>query len=92
MRRRSQYRTLGPGALRQNPESRRVKTWKSAATATRSAAVKALTKLHAPAAAVTRDGLWTKLYVRGFSPKKAAELAEREYRSARPPDWIKRRR
>jgi hypothetical protein len=26
------------------------------------------------------------------SPAEAAELAEREYRSTRPPDWIKRKR
>jgi hypothetical protein len=49
-------------------------------------AVKALQKLHWSAAAVTRDGLWTKLYVRGFSPEKAAELAEREYDSTHSPD------
>jgi hypothetical protein len=42
--------------------------------------------------AVTRHGLWTKLYVRGFSPEQAAELAEREYGSTRPSAWIKRRR
>jgi hypothetical protein len=52
----------------------------------------ALQKLHSSAAAVTRDGLWTKLYVPGFSPQQAAEAAEREYQSTRPPDWIKRRR
>jgi hypothetical protein len=27
-----------------------------------------------------------------FSPEQAAELADREYRSTRPPDWIKRKR
>jgi hypothetical protein len=49
-------------------------------------------KLHVLAAAVTRDGLWTRLYVRGHSPKKAAELAAREYDSAHPPAWVKKRR
>jgi len=34
---------------------------------------KALLKLHVLAAAVTRDGLWTRLYVRGHSPEKAGE-------------------
>jgi hypothetical protein len=55
-------------------------------------AVKALQKLHWSAAAVTRDALWSKLYVRGLSPEEAAKLAEREYHSTRPPDWVKRRR
>jgi hypothetical protein len=55
-------------------------------------AAKALVKLHVLAAAVTRDGLWTRLYVRGHSPKKAAELAAREYDSAHPPAWVKKRR
>ncbi|MFL5047812.1 MAG: hypothetical protein ACJ8EA_23515 [Xanthobacteraceae bacterium] len=51
--------------------------------------MKALHRLHAPAAMVTRDGLWTRFYVRGFSPKQAAELAEREYHSTQPPSWLK---
>ena len=55
----------------------------------KAAAVKALHRLHAPAAMVTRDGLWTRFYVRGFSPKQAAELAEREYYSTQPPSWLK---
>ena len=55
-------------------------------------AVKAIQKLHWSAAAVTRNGLWTNLYVRGFSPEEAAKLAERECHSTRPPDWLKRRR
>ena len=54
--------------------------------------MKALQKLHWSAAAFTRDGLWTKLYVRGFSPEEAAKLAKCEYRSTRPPDWIKTKR
>jgi hypothetical protein len=44
------------------------------------------------AAAVTRDGLWTRLYVRGLGPKQAAELAAREYDATHRPDWIKGRR
>jgi hypothetical protein len=46
--------------------------------------VKALQKLHWSAAAFTRDGLWIKLYVRGFSPEKAAKLAAREYDANAP--------
>ena len=53
--------------------------------------MKALQRLHAPAALVTRDGLWNKLYVRGFSPKQVAELAEREYHSTQPSSWLKKR-
>jgi len=45
----------------------------------RADAFRALQKLHWSAAAATRDGLWTKLYVRGFSPSEAAKYAEREY-------------
>jgi len=55
----------------------------------KAAAVKALHRLHAPAAMVIRDGLWTRFYVRGFSPKQAAELAEREYHNTQPPSWLK---
>jgi hypothetical protein len=54
-------------------------------------AAKALVKLHILAAAVTRDGLWTRLYVRGHSPKKAAELAAQEYDSTHRPKWTKKR-
>jgi hypothetical protein len=52
--------------------------------------VKALLKLDSRAAAATRNGLWTKLYVRGLGPEQAAELAKREHDSTHPPDWIKR--
>jgi len=52
----------------------------------KAAAVRALQKLHWSAAAFTRDGLWTKLYVRGFSPEEAAKLAEREYHSTHRPN------
>jgi hypothetical protein len=47
-------------------------------------ALKALEWLRSPAARVTRDGFWTKLYVQGFRPAEAAELADREYRSSAP--------
>jgi hypothetical protein len=43
-------------------------------------------------ARVTRDGFWTRCYVRNLSPEKAAELAAREYDSTHPPEWIKRQR
>jgi hypothetical protein len=55
-------------------------------------AVKALHRLHARAAIVTREWLWTQLYVQGFSPAEAARLAEQEYRTMHPPAWIKKRR
>jgi hypothetical protein len=55
-------------------------------------ALKALEWLRSPAARVTRDGFWTKLYVQGFRPAEAAELADREYRSTHPLHWFKRRR
>jgi hypothetical protein len=45
--------------------------------------VTALQKLHAPAAAVTRDSLWARLYIRRFYSVEAAKLAEREYWSTR---------
>jgi hypothetical protein len=41
---------------------------------------------------VTREWLWTQLYVQGFSPAEAARLAEQEYRTMHPPAWIKKRR
>jgi hypothetical protein len=53
-------------------------------------AAKALVKLHVLAAAVTRDGLWIRLYIQGLSPETAAKLAAREYDATHPPDWIKR--
>ena len=58
----------------------------------KAAALKALQRLHAPAAAVTREGIWTQLYIRCFDPAEAAKLAAREYDSTHPPTWIKRRR
>jgi len=58
-------------------------TWKANA-------VKALQRIHAPAVAVTRDGLWTKLYARGLIPEKAADLAQRKYHGTHVPAWIKR--
>jgi hypothetical protein len=48
-------------------------------------AVKALQKLHERAARVTRDGFWTRCYVRNLSPEKAAELAAQEYESTHRP-------
>ena len=44
------------------------------------------------AATVKRDGLWTRLYVRGFSPEDAAQAAAREYAATHRPDWTKGRR
>ena len=58
----------------------------------KAAAVKALQKLHERAAAVTRDGLWTRAYILRLAPAEAAELAAREYDSTHPPAWVKRRR
>jgi hypothetical protein len=58
----------------------------------KAAAVKALQKLHERAAAVTRDGIWTRAYILRLDPSEAAELAAREYDSTHPPDWIKRKR
>jgi hypothetical protein len=52
-------------------------------------AVLALAMVHQSAAAATHGGLWTRLYIRGFSPEQAAEMAARDY-DARP-DWAKRR-
>ena len=54
--------------------------------------MKALQKLHERAAAVTRDGLWTRAYILRLDPAEAAELAAREYDSTHPPAWINRRR
>jgi hypothetical protein len=54
--------------------------------------VKALAELHERAAIVTRHGLWTKFYVRGLSPEKAAELAATEYNNSHRPKWAKGRR
>jgi hypothetical protein len=71
-------------ATRRNPEPRN-SSWKAAA-------VKALTKFHARPAIVTRETIWTQLYIRRFDPSEAAELAKREYESTHPPSWIKRRR
>ena len=51
--------------------------------------MKALQRLHAPAATVMPERIWTQLFIRRFDPAEAAELAEREYRSTRPADWIK---
>ena len=48
----------------------------------KAAAAKALQKLHERAARVTRDGFWTRCYVRNLSPEKAAELAARVRRHA----------
>jgi hypothetical protein len=42
-------------------------------------AVKVLQKLHERAVRSTRDGFWTRCYVRNLSPERAAELAAREY-------------
>jgi hypothetical protein len=42
-------------------------------------AVKALVKLHERAATATRDGFWTRLYVRGLSPDDAARAAASDY-------------
>jgi len=58
----------------------------------RAAALKALQKLSPLAPAAIREGLLTRCYVHGLSPQQAAQVAEREYRSTRPPDWIKRKR
>jgi hypothetical protein len=55
----------------------------------KAAAVKALQKLHERAARVTRDGFWTRCYVRNLSPEKAAELAAREYDSTHPAAWVR---
>jgi hypothetical protein len=51
-------------------------------------AVKALQRLNARTAFATPERLWT--HIRRFSPAEAAELAEREYRSTRPPEWLKK--
>jgi hypothetical protein len=43
-------------------------------------------KFHERAAMVTRDGFWTRLYVRGLDPDEAAKAAAREYDAThRPP-------
>jgi hypothetical protein len=54
--------------------------------------VKALAEVHERAATVTRDGFWTRLYVRGLDPDEAAKAAAREYDATHRPDWAKRRR
>jgi len=54
--------------------------------------VKALQKRHERAAKVTRESIWTRAYIMRLDPAKAAEFAAREYDSAHPPSWIKRRR
>ena len=53
--------------------------------------MKALQKLHAPAVAVTREGLWTKLYTRRLKPEEAAEHAATEYNNSHRPKWTKKR-
>jgi len=54
----------------------------------KAAAIAALKKLHWSAVASTRDGLWTRLYVQGFSPEEAAEVADQTYLSTQPPEWL----
>jgi hypothetical protein len=58
----------------------------------KAAAVKALEGLHERAAAVTRESIWTRAYILRLDPAEAAELAAREYDSAHPAAWVKRRR
>jgi len=36
---------------------------------------------------VTRESIWTRAYIMGLNPAKAAELAAREYDSTHPPSW-----
>jgi hypothetical protein len=54
--------------------------------------VKALQKLHEGAAAIRRERIGTQLYIRRVDPAEAAKLAELEYWTTRPPEWIKRKR
>jgi hypothetical protein len=58
----------------------------------KAAAVKALHKLHARAAAVTRESIWTRAYIMHLSPAGAAQVAAREYDATHPAGWVKRRR
>ena len=57
----------------------------------KAAALKALERLHAPAATVTPERIRTQLYIRRVEPAEAAKYAEREYHSTRPPSWLKKR-
>jgi hypothetical protein len=57
----------------------------------RTAALKALQKLHPLAAAATREGLLTRCYIQGLNSQQAGELAAREYDSTHPPAWVKKR-
>src|SRR5215210_5136125 len=56
----------------------------------KAAALKALQRLHAPAATVTPERIWTQLYIRRAEPAEAAASAGRQYHSTRPPSWLKR--
>ena len=60
-------------------------TWKAAA-------VQALAQVNGRAILTTRDGFWTRLYVRGLSPEDAAQAAAREYASTHRPDLATQRR
>ena len=54
------------------------------------AAVKALAQVNGRAILTTRDGFWTRLYVRGLSPQQAAEMAAREYDATHPVERTRR--
>jgi len=58
----------------------------------KAAAVKACLKVHDRAAAITRESIWSRAYIMRLSPAEAAEIAAREYDSAHPAIWVKRRR
>jgi hypothetical protein len=58
------------------------RNWKAQAS-------KQLQHRHGIAAAAIPEREWTRLYIRRFRSAEAADRAEREYRSTRPPDWVR---
>lgn len=64
--------------------------WRLSYEAWKDVAAKELQRLHGIEATVISEREWTKLYIRGLALEEAADRAERDYRSTRPPDWIKK--
>ena len=57
----------------------------------KAAAANALQRRHGLAATAIPEREWSRFYVLCLSAADAADRAEREYRSTRPPDWLKKR-
>jgi len=64
------------------PEPASYPAWKAAAA-------KELKDHHGIAATAIPEHDWTRFYVLRLTPSEAPDRAEREYRSRRPPEWLK---